>query len=167
MARRFSIHSDLAAHTAELWDHAVSPVDVNAELRPLLSMSFPDGVEDITTGWEPGRFRFRSWILLGGLIPVEYDDIAFAEVQPGHSFCETSSMASQSLWSHERVVEALPGGARISDHLTFAARLPMLEPLYGWVFRWVFQWRHYNLRRRYGNLVASAARRQTVNITEV
>ncbi len=167
MARRFSIHSDLAVHPDELWDHAVSPVDVNAELRPLLSMSFPDGVEDITAGWEPGRFRFRSWILLGGVIPVEYDDIAFAEVLPGSSFCETSTLASQSLWTHERVVEPLPGGARISDQLTFASRLSLLEPLYGWVFRWVFQWRHHNLRRRYGNLVAGAAHRQTIPIVEV
>ena len=166
MARSFSIYSDLAACPEELWAHAVNPLDVNAEFRPLLSMSFPDGLDDITEGWEPGRHRFRSWIRIGGVLPVEYDDIAFAEVHPGHSFCETSSMATQSSWQHEREIEALSGGARLTDRLTFSSRLPLLEPMCGWVFRWVFQWRHHNLRRMYGNRVATAAHRQRIHIME-
>ncbi len=167
MARHFHIQSELAAHPDQLWQHAVSPLEVNAELRPLLSMSFPDGLEDITVGWEPGRHRFRSWIRLGGVLPVEYDDIAFAEVRPGEYFCETSSLASQSLWQHEREIQPLPGGASLTDHVTFGARLPWLEPVYGWVFRWIFQWRHRNLRRMYGNRVAAAAQRRPILIEEV
>ncbi len=167
MARSFSIYSDLAVHPDDLWQHAVSPLDVNAEFRPLLSMSFPDGLDDLTEGWEPGRHRFRSWIRLGGVLPVEYDDIAFAEVRKGRSFCETSTMASMSLWKHEREIEPLPGGARLTDHLTFSARVSLLEPLYGWVFRWVFQWRHHNLRRMYGNRVAFAAQPHPIPIKEI
>jgi hypothetical protein len=157
MPRQIVVSSELAVHAPVLWRHAVSPLDINAELRPWLSMSFPDSIDDITAGWEPGRFRFRSWIRLGGLIPVEYDDLALAEVEPGHYFYEVSSLATQSVWKHRREITSLPGGARITDTVSFTSRLPLLEPLFEVVFRWVFRWRHHNLRRMYGNRVALAA----------
>ncbi len=158
MPRSFTVSSDLAIHADALWQHAVTPLDINAEFRPLLSMSFPDGVDDITAGWQPGCHRFRSWIKLGAVLPVDYDDIALAEVEPGSHFCEVSSLASQSVWEHRREIKTLPGGARLTDSVSFSSRLPRLEPVYALVFRWVFQWRHRNLRRMYGNRFATAAK---------
>ena len=152
MSREFSISSELAVAPATLWDHAVNPLDVNAEFRPLLSMSFPSNLEDITAGWEPGRTRLRSFIRLGGVVPVEYDDLSFEEVVPGRYFLERSSMFTQSIWEHRREIASLRDGARLTDTICFTSRLEPLEPLFAVVFRWVFRWRHYNLQRIYGRL---------------
>lgn len=115
-------------------------------------MSFPEGLEDVTAGWAPGRLRFRSLIKLGGLIPVEYDDLAFQEVVEGRYFLERSTMLTQSAWEHRREIDALEGGAGITDSIRFTSRVEALEPLFEWVFRLVFRWRHHNLRRIYGHL---------------
>jgi hypothetical protein len=152
MSREFSISSELAVAPATLWDHAVNPLDVNAEFRPLLSMIFPAGVDDVTAGWEPGRFRFRSFIKLGGVIPIEYDDLCFEEVVAGQYFLERSSMFTQSEWEHRREIEALEDGARLTDSVAFSSRIEQLEPLFEKVFQWVFRWRHYKLQRIYGHL---------------
>ena len=65
----------------------------------------PADAEDLTDGWRPGQRLFRSWLLVGGLLPVDYDDVSFAEVEPGRRFLERSSLLSQSVWEHERTIE--------------------------------------------------------------
>jgi hypothetical protein len=153
MPRQFSISSDLAVIPRDLWQHSINPLDINAEFRPWLVMRFPRDVEDVTSGWQAGRPQFRCWIKLGGILPVEYDDLAFAEVEPGYYFLEQSSMLTQQRWQHRREIEPLPGGARITDSVEFTSRVAVLEPLFDWVFRQVFRWRHHNLCRMYGRLM--------------
>ena len=41
---------------------------------------------------EPGEGLGRSWLLLFGLIPFDYDDLGLAELGPGHRFLERSTM---------------------------------------------------------------------------
>lgn len=156
MTRKFSIRSELAVHAPELWQHTVNPLDLNAEFRPLLSMTFPYGVEDITAGWEPGRFQYRSLIKLGALVPVEYDDLRFDEVVAGRYFLERSTMFCQESWVHRREIKPLPGGASITDTVEFSARIPQLEPLFEPLFRWIFRFRHRNLQRIYGHRIQAA-----------
>lgn len=151
------ISSDLAAAPEVVWRHAMSPAGVNRELAPLLRMTFPAGVDDLTAGWQPGRRLFRSWILLGGVLPVEYDDLALAELEPGHRFLERSSLLSQRVWEHERLVEPNGSGCRLTDRLRFEPRLHWLAPAYARVFRLVFRWRHRNLRRLFGPAPRSRA----------
>jgi ligand-binding SRPBCC domain-containing protein len=143
----FSIASTLSASAETLWSHAVSPEGVNREFRPLLRMTFPPNIGDLTDSWRPGRRLFRSWLLLGGLLPVDYDDVAFAEVDPGRRFLERSSLLSARVWEHERVIEPVSRGCRLTDRVRFAPRLSWLAPLYRLVFRAVFRLRHRNLRR--------------------
>jgi hypothetical protein len=133
-----------------VWRHAVSPEGVNRELRPLLRMTFPAGTRDLTAGWQAGHRCFRSWLLLGGLLPVEYDDVTFVAVEPGRRFLERSALFSQRVWEHERVVEPAAGGCRLRDRVRFESRLPGLEPLAAPLFRAVFRLRHRNLRRLFG-----------------
>lgn len=157
--RELSISSILAADPARLWRHAVSPSGIDRELRPLLRMTFPAGGDDVTRGWAPGRCLGRSWMLLGGVLPVEYDDLVFVEVEPGRRFLERSSLLSQRVWEHERVLEPVAGGCWIRDRIRFEPRLGGLAPLHALVFRWVFRMRHRNLRRLFGPALAAPGRR--------
>lgn len=153
--RRFAIASMLHAAPEAVWRHAASPEGVNHELGPWLRMTFPRGVDDLAADG-PGA-RGRCWLLLGGVLPVEYDDLSFAEVEPGRRFLERSTLLSQRAWEHERVVEPAPGGARLTDRIAFAPRLRALGPAHALVFRAVFRWRHHRLRRRFGGRPAEPA----------
>jgi hypothetical protein len=113
-------------------------------------MTFPSGIGDLTSSWKPGERRFRSWLLLLGLLPVDYDDVSFSEIDAGRRFLERSSLLSQQLWEHERVIEPESYGCRITDRIRFEPRLPWLAPLYAPVFRAVFRLRHRNLRKLFG-----------------
>ncbi len=147
---RFSVSSNLATEAETLWRHAVSPEGVNRELMPLIRMTFPAGVEDLTDSWRPGARRFRSWLLAAGWVPVEYDDVVFEEVEPGQRFLERSSLFSQRVWEHERILEPVPRGCRITDRIRFVPRLAFLGWLYRPVFEAVFRWRHRRLRALFG-----------------
>ena len=62
----------------------------------------------------------RSWILLGGLLPVDYDDLKLAELEPGRRFLERSRTLTFSVWQHERIVEPEgEGRCRVTDRLGF------------------------------------------------
>jgi ligand-binding SRPBCC domain-containing protein len=143
----FEIESELAIPPERLWRHAVHPDGVNAELGPLLRMTFPHGTTDLTAGWSPGRRRFRSHVLLFGLLPVEYDDLAFESVEPGRGFLERSRMLTQSEWVHERRLRPIDSGTLLTDRIDFTPRLRWLAPISLVVFRSVFRHRHRRLRR--------------------
>jgi len=128
-----------------------SPSGVNAEFWPFMRMTFPPTMRDVTTDWQPGRRLFRSWLLLFGIIPVEYDDFGFKEVDTGRRFLEVSEMLSQQQWIHEREIIETPEGVRLCDRVSFVSRLASLERIYLSVFRLVFRYRHFRLKRLYGH----------------
>lgn len=150
--RRFEIASRLAVDPATLWRHATSPAGVGRELRPWLRMTFPADVERFAESEPTGEPLFRSWILLAGVIPVEYDDLAFVEIEPGRRFLERSVLLSQRVWEHERVLDPVAGGCRLTDRIGFEPRWTALAPLHERVFRLVFRLRHRSLRRLFGEL---------------
>ena len=113
--RELTRASVLDATPEVVWEHAMSPAGVNAELRPLLRMTFPADTTRLLDSWQPGVRLFRSWILLAGFLPVEYDDLTLVEVEPGHRFLERSSLLSQSIWEHERTITGAGDGCRIVD----------------------------------------------------
>jgi ligand-binding SRPBCC domain-containing protein len=152
--RDFEISTKVGASPEAVWQHAISPAGVNREFRPLLRMTFPSNVSDFTAGWQPGQKLFRSWLLLGGVLPVEYDDLALVAVEPRRRFLERSSLLTQRMWEHERIIEPVAGGSRVTDRIRFAPRVPWLGPLFAFVFRSVFRLRHWNLRRTFGAAAA-------------
>lgn len=151
---RIAITSELGAPADAVWRHATSPAGINRELAPLLCMTFPRELDDLAAAWQPGRRRFRSWLLLGGVLPVEYDDLVLAEVEPGRRFLERSSLLTQRVWEHERVIEPLAGGCRLTDRVAFEPRVPWLGAVAERVVRALFRLRHRNLRRRFGTPAA-------------
>ena len=107
-----------------VWARAVTERGINAELRPLLRMTMPAGlrgktIEDVEVGAPLGR----SWILLGGIVPVDFDDLRLVELEPGRRFLERSRTFAFSVWQHERVVEPLgEGRCGLTDRLGFELR---------------------------------------------
>jgi len=67
----------------------------------------------------------RSWILLFGVVPVDYDDLYLAELDAGRRFLERSQLFSMSSWQHEREVRPDGAGCEVSDLLTFRLRRPL------------------------------------------
>ncbi len=146
------VASRLKAPAAAVWERAITPAGINDEMRPWLRMTIPAGFE----GLDPdsvvlGERIGRSWILLLGLLPFDYDDLVLVELEPGRRFLERSTMLSQRLWEHERSVESDGAGAcLVTDRVRWQPRLGLpgrpLRPLIGWFFGH----RHRRLRRRFG-----------------
>ena len=134
---------------------ATSPGAINAELRPLLRMTTPRRLRGLTLDEVPvGRPLGRSWILLGGLLPVDYDDLCLAELEPPRRFRERSRTLTFSAWEHERTVEpAGVDGCVVTDRLGFElkrppARIPGAARLAAAIVGALFSHRHRRLRRR-------------------
>jgi hypothetical protein len=110
-----------------MWERATSPDGINDELRPWLRMTVPSGREGMTIADAPlGERIGRSWIRLFGVVPVEYDDLCLVELEPGRRFLERSSMATLSVWQHERIVEPIDERtSRVTDRLGFELRRPL------------------------------------------
>jgi len=152
MARRaeFRIASSLRAEPAAVWARAMSAEGINAELGPLLRMTVPRGLDGLDLhALEPGPVG-RSWILLFGLIPIDYDEIGLERVEPGRGFLERSTMLSQRLWVHERTIEPGGEGAVIADRVAWEPRLPLPGRLLRPLFAATFRHRHRQLRRHFG-----------------
>jgi hypothetical protein len=153
MERRgeFRIASSLRAEPAAVWERAMSAEGINAELGPLLRMTVPRGLESLDLhGLEPGPLG-RSWLLLLGVLPVDYDQIGLARIEPGRGFLERSTMLSMRLWEHERTIEAgQDGGATIADRLAWEPRLPLPGRLPRPLVAALFRHRHRQLQRHFG-----------------
>jgi len=149
--RTFEVSSELAADAAGVWAHAVSAQGVNRELAPLARMTLPGSAPVISPdSIVLGTRVLRSWILLCGFLPVDYDDLTIVELEPGRRFLERSPMLSQRIWQHERIVEPLAIGCRVTDRLAFEPKIEWMAPIYARVFTLVFRLRHRNLQRLFG-----------------
>lgn len=148
----------LPADAAEVWDRCTTAAGINDELRPLCRMTVPSGgLElDVDRLRPPVRLG-RSWILLGGVLPVDYDDLCIEELAPGR-FIEHSRTASLDPWIHERTVsEAGAGRCLVRDQLRFEVRdplghLPGAESVAAAVVGGLFTHRHRRLRRLWGEV---------------
>lgn len=149
--------SELDAPRSVLWQHATSFAGIGAELWPWLDMTTPRGLrarrlDEIAPSADLGR----SVLLLGGLLPVEYDDIVIADLEPGRRFLERSSMLTSVLWEHERVVEDRQRNAgRVRDTVRFRLRavprhVPGVERLARATVTALFEHRHRRLRHHFG-----------------
>ena len=147
----FEIASRLESSPEQVWDRATTPEGINDELRPLMRMTVPSGF----TSLEPDRIQLgepigRSWVLLVGLLPVDYDDITLVELEPGRRFVERGRLLSQRMWEHVRSVEPVDGGCVIRDALAWEPRLPVSGRALRPMFATIFRHRHRRLRRHFG-----------------
>jgi ligand-binding SRPBCC domain-containing protein len=149
--RSFEIETDLAAPAEAVWRRVTTQQGINDELLPVLRMTMPRALRGITIGDAPvGENLGRSWLLIFGLIPVDFDDLTIAELEPGRRFLEQSTMLTQSRWRHERIVESHGSGCRVTDRLGWQGRARALGALFGLAVPVIFRHRHRRLRRRFG-----------------
>ena len=148
-----TVTSRLAATPAQVWERVTTPEGVNDEMRPYLRMTLPAGVESLDMESIALNEKIgRSWILLFGLIPFDYDDLVLVELDPGRRFLERSTMLSQRTWEHERILEPVEGGGcEVTDRVRWQPRLGLpgrpLRPVIGWFFRH----RHRRLGKHFGS----------------
>ena len=146
--------SVLAAPAAEIWGRAITEEGINYELSPILRMTMPAGLRGKTIDTvEVGEPLGRSWILLGRLVPVDYDDLRLVELEPGRRFLERSRTLAFSVWQHERIVEPVgEGSCRVTDRLGFELKRPVAwipgsARLATAIVRFLFRHRHRRLGR--------------------
>jgi ligand-binding SRPBCC domain-containing protein len=143
--------SRLNAEAATVWERIASFKGINDEFAGLLRMTAPKHVREAgLAGVTIGERLCRSWILLLGVIPVDYDDITVVELDPPHGFLERSPMLSNRLWEHRRTVEPDGDGCVLTDTIRWEPRAMPLTPAA--VYRGVFALRHRRLRRRFGGV---------------
>jgi hypothetical protein len=159
MNRRAEIKvaSVLEADPAEVWERVITPKGINGELMPLMRMTLPRGVTSI----DPEQIKLgerigRSWILLFGLLPVDFDDLTLERLEPGRGFLERSTMLSQRSWEHERRLRSVGERAcLITDRVAWEPRLPLPGSVLRPMFTAIFAHRHRRLRGHFGGRAAA------------
>lgn len=113
------------APPAAVWSRVTSFTGVNHELQPFMRMTPPRpyrnaSIETVPVGVPLGRVT--TWYL--GFLPLDYDDMSFAEIVPGVRFHEVSTLGSMRHWEHERSLEPVDDGTRtrVTDRLEFEPR---------------------------------------------
>ena len=134
-----------------VWARVSTFEGINDELQPLMRMTAPASVRAL----EPsdvvlGERIFRSWVLLFGVLPIDFDDLTLVALEPARGFHERSRMMSMRVWEHERRLSAEGEGCRIVDRLSFQPRLPGMGLLIERFIRMAFRHRHKRLRRFFG-----------------
>jgi ligand-binding SRPBCC domain-containing protein len=151
-AYSFTIRTRLRSSAAQVWEHASTFAGVNRELWPLVCMTYPPSLGRLTPETIPlGRTAFRSWVLLLGLVPVEFDDLMLLELEPGRGFSECSRLPTIREWRHRRTITSAGEGCVVRDEVAFVPRWRYTGPLLAWVYRGIFAWRHSSLRRLFGS----------------
>lgn len=153
MKATFAKKSVVAANPAVIWQRVTSPAGINDELMPVMRMTVPrrlrgKAIHEMGLGPRIAR----SWLLLFGVLPFDYDYLGLAEVDDGRRFLERSTMMSMSAWEHERTLTPCTEGTEVSDRVAFSIRPPL-----GWIpgahavvragLRRLFDHRHRKLGR--------------------
>lgn len=150
----FEVMSIVPAPPEAVWERVTTFEGVNDELAPIVRMTCPPAFRRIDPATVPiGKPWFRSWILLFGIVPFDYDHLRLVAIEPGRGFHEDSTMLSQRRWVHRRELEPVTAGTRVRDLIEFEPRLPFVGPLLRILFQAVFRHRHRRLgayfRRRW------------------
>lgn len=144
----------VAASASTVWERVVTPEGIRDELRPVLSMTMPPGLRGRSLADAPevlGRPLGKAWLLLLGVVPVDYDDMTLVAFEPGRSFHEVSRTLLLPRWEHERTVTPVSDDAcEVHDRLTFEprlARLPGVRRVVAALVGALFSHRHRRLAR--------------------
>jgi hypothetical protein len=140
-----------------VWRHATTPAGINAEFGPWMRMTVPRRLRHTSLDEvELGARVCRSWVLVLGVVPFEYDDLVIVERGPGLRFLERSSTLVARTWQHERMVVPAASGCRLTDRVSLdprpaMARVPGSAGMVRRVVEAIFTHRHRRLAARFGD----------------
>lgn len=154
----FTLSSKVAASPSEVWAAISSMAGVNDELKPFLKMTCPIPNASLDENVVPiGERAFRSYLLLFGALPIDFDDLTLVRLEPGRGFTESSRMLALKSWRHERWIEPTEDGRGcvVTDRIGFTPRAPLgpLRPAFQRICEALFRWRHRQLRAKFGEVV--------------
>jgi ligand-binding SRPBCC domain-containing protein len=141
------ISTHLPRPAEEVWGAVSKPAGVNAELMPLVRMTFPAGAPDINQA-PIGVPAAICWLLAGGVLPFDRHVLVFADIGPS-GFIETSHSLMHHQWKHERSVRPDGEGCVVRDIVTVTPRLAILQAPTDAIAAWVFHHRHKRLKLLY------------------
>ncbi len=144
----FTATTIVRASREEVWARVTTQAGINDEMMPVMSMTLPvahrgSALSSVPIGVPLGR----AWIRLLGVLPVDFDALTVIEVETDRHFRERSWMLSMRRWEHDRVLTDVPGGTRVTDHVGFEPRLPVVHHLLRRLLPAFFAHRHRRLRR--------------------
>ncbi len=149
--------SEINCPAEELWARITSQAGINDEMRPVLTMTLPGpfrghSIADVT----PGTHIGKSLLLLFGVIPVGYDDITIAAIEPARMFLEESTMTGMRIWIHHRTLQPKGETTVVTDEVTLAPNallslIPGSPKLFHAAASAFFNHRHRRLRRATGS----------------
>jgi len=152
---RVTFESKVPSSPAELWHWSTSVRGVAEEMKPLLKLHFPKGMEHIPEDQDSmGKVLGNCRFMLFGMLPVDLSRLTFTEVEPGRRFVEQSPLLSMKSWRHERVIEPGADGTRVVDTLEFTPRAA--TPVVAWFVSQLFEHRHKMLRRAFSERRSAA-----------
>ena len=147
----FEIRSKLNVPSELFWQQAIQMSSVNAELWPIIRMTFPRTMEKLNpSNHDMGKCLFRSIILLFGFLPIDLYDVTFIEFVQGEHFQEKSPTLTQKWWKHRRQIQNIETGCYVIDRVEILPKIKLLGNIYIWFVKMLFTQRHHNLRKRYG-----------------
>lgn len=151
--------SNLYEPAERVWEWITSVKGIRAEMWPYFVMTVPKSIRSLNDlQIKPGVRMFRSYVLLFGILPIDYSDMTLLELTAGRGFIEQSPMGSMKLWRHERRIApslSEPGAVSLVDQITFQPRLA--NRLVGWFIRRVFIHRHKVLKANLGGAPGAPA----------
>lgn len=150
---RLTFTTEVPASPEEVWSWSTSIKGIQAEMWPVLKITFPKGLNHIDKDTALGKPLCRCHFLLLGIFPMDMSKLTFVELGPGHRFVEQSPLFSMRMWRHERVVTPTRNGARVTDKLEFSPRLA--SPLVAWFVKQFFGHRHSVIARRFASTAAA------------
>ena len=144
--------SRVATPGVDLWAVASTMAGVNAELRPLVRMTFPhDRASLVDHDVVPGEVVFRGWLLLFGVLPIDRHSLGLERVLD-LGFDEESSSWLQQRWRHERrIVDHGDGTSTVTDHVVVVPRIAISRSIVAAMVGVVFRHRHRRLTERFGS----------------
>lgn len=144
---RLTFTTHLPTSVDEIWSWSTSIRGIQAEMWPILKITFPKGLKHIDKDTALGKPLCRCHFLLLGLFPMDMSKLTFVELEPGHRFVEQSPLVSMHLWRHERIVTPAGNGATVTDNLEFSPRFA--SPIVKWFVKLFFEHRHSVLARTF------------------
>lgn len=155
---RLTFTTEIPASPAEVWSWSTSIKGIQAEMWPVLKITFPKGLNNIDKDTALGKPLCRCHFLLLGIFPMDMSKLTFVEFVPGHRFVEQSPLFSMRMWRHERVVTPAGNGARVTDNLEFSPRFA--SPLVAWFVKKFFEHRHAVIARRFASTASDGLPRR-------